>query len=60
MKSWRTTLGGLLASAGQFIPWHALPEAWHWVGPALTGLGTLLLGLAARDNVVTSEEAGAK
>lgn len=57
MKSWKTTLGGLLLALGQVI---AFPEPWGWVNHALTAIGGLLMGTAARDNSVTSEEAGAK
>lgn len=57
--SWKTTLGGILMALGQAVP-AILPDAWDWLGGALTGLGGVILGGAARDNNVTSEEAGAK
>lgn len=57
--SWKTTLGGILVAAGQFIP-QALPPNWHWLSATLTGIGGLILGAAARDNGVTSEQAGVK
>ena len=58
-KSWKTTVGGVLVAAGQFAP-QILPPSWSWLAGTLTGIGGLILGLAARDNGVTSEEAGAK
>lgn len=58
-KSWKTTLGGILAAGGQFAS-MALPANLTWIGHALTGIGTLLLGASARDNNVTSREAGAE
>ena len=57
--SWKTTVGGILAALGQAVP-MLLPVSWQWLQPALTGLGALIIGAAARDNSVTSEEAGAK
>jgi len=58
MKSWKTTVGGILSGAGitfaQFFPEHAK------FGNFAAALGTLLLGLAARDNNKSSEDVGAK
>ena len=59
MKNWKTTLGGLLVGAGQFLP-QMLPADWQWLGATLTGIGGVLLGASARDSNVTSEQAGAK
>lgn len=56
MKSWKTTLGGLLIAAGQLLA-PGLPADLEWIGSALTGLGALILGLSARDNKVSTEQA---
>ena len=59
MKSWRTTLGGVLAAIGMGV--SELPFEWAaGVGKALSAIGLALLGLTARDNKVSSETAGAK
>lgn len=56
MKSWKTTLGGILAATGQ-IATVALPLDLQWIGHALTGIGALILGASARDNKVSTEQA---
>jgi len=55
--SWKTTLGGILAASGP-IAKNILPTEWDWVGDALISIGALVLGLAARDNSVSSASAG--
>ena len=59
MKSWRTTLGGVLLGASPILK-NALPPNYHWVSDALLTIGGVILGTAARDNKVTSEQAGVK
>jgi hypothetical protein len=59
MKSWKTTLGGLLSSLGLLGTQHPDPAVAKF-GAALAAFGTLLTGAAARDNGVSSEQAGAK
>jgi len=56
MKSWKTTLGGILGAIG-FAMKH-IPAAAPY-SDAVAALGLLLVGSAARDNNVTSEQAGA-
>jgi hypothetical protein len=58
-KSWKTTLGGALAAAGPMIK-PLLPVGWEWISEACLSLGTLILGLSARDNSVSSAAAGVK
>ena len=58
-SSWKTTVGGLLIAAGQAVP-SLLPPAWHWLSGTFTGLGGIVLGMAARDNNVSSEAAGVR
>lgn len=59
MKSWKTTLAGVLAAVGTYL---AANEAGvvHTIGQLLVGAGPLLIGLFARDNNVSSEQAGIK
>jgi hypothetical protein len=54
MKSWKTSLGGALASLGY---WASLqPDPWwlHRVGEPLTIIGLAFIGVYARDNNVPS------
>lgn len=57
MTSWKTTFGGLL-SAGGLLFAQFFPEWSRW-GMFAAALGSALLGLAARDNDVTSQQSGA-
>lgn len=56
--SWKTTVGGLLIALGESL--SNAEGLLGDVGRILTPLGAILLGLAARDNNVTSERAGAR
>ena len=57
-KSWKTTLGGVLASVGALL--SAGDGIYKNIGVGLATVGSLLLGIAARDNSVSSEDAGIK
>ena len=59
MKSWKTTVGGIVTACG--LAMSASTNATvHIIGIAVAGLGALLTGTSARDNNVTSEQAGIK
>jgi hypothetical protein len=58
MKSWKTTLGGILLGASPLAK-EALPPKYSWISDALLAIGGLVLGASARDNKVSSEQAGA-
>ena len=57
MSSWKTTLAGLLSGGGILFA-QQFPEWQKW-GLFASALGSLLMGLAARDNDKSSEEVGA-
>jgi hypothetical protein len=60
MKSWKTTLAGAVAALGTYLATVHDPG---WVGPLgqlLQAVGVFAIGAAARDNNVSSEQAGAK
>jgi len=59
MKSWKTTLCGLVAAIGAFLVTQTDPTWLPTVGKILVGVGTAGIGLFARDNSVTSKDAGA-
>lgn len=59
MKSWKTSLGGLLTTIGVALVANGTGAA-HQIGVALTALGPLITGLAARDSNVSSEQQGIK
>jgi len=50
MKSWKTTLSGLFAAAGQIFPIFGLPVE---LGQAVSVIGLFLIGLFAKDSNVT-------
>ena len=60
MKSWKTTLGGAIIALGSFLQTLEDPAWISVVGATLIGVGGLLVGGTARDNGVSSEEAGVK
>lgn len=60
MKSWKTTVCGLVGAIGTFLSTTSDPTWLPTVGKFLVGISVALMGLAARDNSVTSEQAGAK
>jgi hypothetical protein len=59
MKSWKTTLGGIILALAPVSKQLLTPD-YHWVSEALLALGGLIVGVAARDNGVSSENAGVK
>lgn len=59
MKSWKTTLFGALGAIGTYLTTIHDPSWLPTVGTILVGLSSAGLGFAARDNSVTSEQAGA-
>lgn len=60
MKSWKTTVAGLIGAIGLYLSKQADPSWLHNVGDILAMAGTAAAGFFARDNGVTSEQAGAK
>ena len=60
MKSWKTTLFGAITALGAYLITCNDPSWLPLVGKALTVAGPLLFGAFARDNNVSSEQAGAK
>lgn len=57
MKSWKTTLGGILAAVG--VGLRKTPQTASYAD-LVEGVGVVLLGMSARDNGVSSEAAGVK
>lgn len=57
MKSWKTTIGGILAAAGAGL---SAMSGFEELGAALTAIGIAIIGVSARDNSVTSRQAGAE
>lgn len=60
MKSWKTTVCGLVAAMGTYLITVKEPAWVSLVGQFLAAVGTAGVGMFARDNGVSSEEAGAK
>lgn len=58
LTSWRTTLGGILLGIG--VPLAATGTGiYKTIGVVLSSLGAIIMGISGRDNVVSSEQAGA-
>lgn len=57
--SWKTTVSGIFGAIGAYLLTVTSPSWLHLVGQFLVVASPLALGLAARDNNVTSEQAGA-
>lgn len=60
MKSWKTTLGGLVGAIGTYLVTVDDPAWLQVVGQVFVGLSLLIIGSSARDNGVTSKQAGAE
>ena len=58
--SWRTTVAGWALAIGVALAAVSEPAWIHNVGVILSSISALLLGTTARDNAVSSEEAGIK
>ena len=58
--SWKTTVAGAIAALGGYLTTVTEPSWLSTLGKTMATLGTLAIGLFARDNNVTSENAGAK
>jgi len=59
MKSWKTTLCGALGALGAYFATQTDPSWLPLVGKILGALAVAGVGLFARDNNVSSEQAGA-
>ena len=60
MASWRTTLFGILSAAGTGLLTVKEPAWVSTLGQIMAAIGVAGMGLSARDNKVSSEQAGAK
>jgi len=60
MKSWKTTVCGLIGAIGAYLATTNDPSWLPTLGKLLSGVSVALIGFFARDNNVTSEQAGAK
>ena len=58
MSSWKTTVGGILSGGGILFAQH-FPDWSKW-GLFASALGSVILGLSARDNNKSSEDVGVK
>ena len=55
--SWKTSLGGLISALGGILSQVEEPSWVKTIGQILLALGTTVIGLSARDNSVTSQQA---
>ena len=60
MASWRTTVFGILAAAGTGLLAVKDPAWVATLGQIMAAIGAAGVGLSARDNKVSSEQAGIK
>ncbi len=57
MKSWKTTLGGILLGIG--VPLASAGTGfYHTIGIILSSVGGIIMGGFARDNNVSSQDVG--
>lgn len=57
--SWKTTVGGAVTALGVYLSSQTTPAWLHTVGVVLMMAGSAFTGAVARDNNVTSAQAGA-
>jgi hypothetical protein len=60
MKSWKTTACGAIGALGAYFIGIPDPEWLATVGKIMVGIGSVGVGFFARDNNVTSKDAGAE
>lgn len=60
MKSWKTTLCGAVAAIGAYLKTIPEPSWLSTIGEIFVVVGTAGVGFFARDNSVSSEQAGVK
>ena len=56
MKSWKTSIGGVLTAIGAVAVQVQEPAWIATIGAGLIAVGSLLMGVSARDNNVSSED----
>lgn len=59
-KSWKTTLAGVIAAAAAGVATANIDPIVTKIAGIVAAIATAALGVFARDNGVTSEDAGAK
>jgi hypothetical protein len=60
MKSWKTTVCGIIAAAAAGVASADMDPIVTKIAGIIAAIATAALGYFARDNKVTSEDAGAK